>query len=87
MSEQHSPRRRTKLHRLVAGKCLGISPDLMQLDDEVWLLADLRTPLLLRPKPGSNKYALVGEIYLPDCVNGEMVNEELKSRVLPVHIV
>lgn len=73
----------TKDHLIGMGSCS------IQADDEVWLIRDSRTPLILRPKPGTDDFVLVGEAYLHGFMHGEMLDDrwELTRRIGPVTIV
>jgi hypothetical protein len=66
---------------------IGVAPRSTEAGDQVWMLCDSRYPLLLRPTAEGGKYTLVGPSYLHGCMHGEMVTEELKGRIGPVHLV
>jgi hypothetical protein len=65
---------------------IGLAPRSTEAGDQVWMMCDSQNPLLLRPTAGG-KYTLVGPSYLNGCMHGEMVTEELKDRIGPVHLV
>jgi Heterokaryon incompatibility protein (HET) len=70
-------------------KFVGMGPHSIQADDQVWLIRDSKTPLILRPKPASQHFLLVGEAYLHGFMHGEMLDSrwDLDKRIGPVTIV
>ena len=68
---------------------VGMGSRSIQADDQVWLIRDSRTPLILRPKPGTQDLFLVGEAYLHGFMHGEMLDHRwgLEERIGPVTIV
>lgn len=52
------------------GLNIGIGPDDMQVEDEVWLLAGGSVPYILRPLPNGN-YHFLGESYMYGVMQGE----------------
>lgn len=67
---------------------LGLGLYRAQPGDQVWVIAGCRTPLVLRPVPGSKESTavLVGEAYVHGIMNGE-VQEDEERRVQPVVLV
>ncbi|KUJ23875.1 HET-domain-containing protein [Mollisia scopiformis] len=49
---------------------LGLAPDSVAIDDEVWIIAGSQVPFILRPV-GENRYKLVGEAYVHGVMHGE----------------
>lgn len=72
---------------LTREKYLGLGPDLMQPNDEIWIIVDVKTPLVLRPQLGSNTHIFLGEIYLPECMHGEIVDEKFRNDITSVSLV
>lgn len=68
---------------------VGMGSCSIQADDQVWLIRDSRTPLILRPKSGTQDFVLVGEAYLHGFMHGEMLDSrwDLGKRIGPVTIV
>jgi hypothetical protein len=66
---------------------IGTAPQSTEAGDQVWMLCDSQIPLLLKPTEEERKYTLVGPSYLHGCMHGEMITEELKERIGPVHLV
>jgi Heterokaryon incompatibility protein (HET) len=68
---------------------VGMGSSSVEAGDEIWLIRDSRTPLILRPKPGTQDFLLVGEAYLHGFMHGEMLDDRwgLNTRVGPVTIV
>jgi hypothetical protein len=66
---------------------IGTAPRSTEAGDQVWMMCDSQNPLLLRPTAEGGKYTLVGPSYLHGCMYGEMVTEELKERIGPVHLI
>jgi len=54
-------------------KWLGLGPECLQKDDEVWLLKHAAVPFILRPH-GESQYTLVGEAYIHGIMHGELVD-------------
>ena len=71
------------------GNLMGMGSRSIQADDEVWLIRDSKTPLILRPKAGTEDFLLVGEAYLHGFMHGEMLDDvgELEDRIGPVTII
>jgi hypothetical protein len=59
---------------------MGVGPTSMEDGDKVVLLFGLCVPLVVRPKfhLGLQQYAVVGECFVPDIMNGVIV-EKLKT--------
>ena len=72
-----------------SGDLLGMGPRSIQADDQIWLIRESRTPLILRPKPGTGDFLLVGEAYLHGFMHGEMLDDcgKLEDRIGPVTLV
>jgi hypothetical protein len=67
---------------------LGLGPESMESDDEVWLVAGLSCPAILRPVAGPNvQYILVGTAFVHGIMNGELMTEEAKLEFGHVEIV
>ena len=54
---------------------LGLGLRGVEPGDQVWLLTDAHTPFLLRPVANSDTFALVGECFMLDFMQGEMLYE------------
>lgn len=54
------------------GGYLGIGPQSLRENDQVWVLAGAAVPIVLRPL-GKQKWQLVGEAYVHGIMNGEVV--------------
>ncbi|CAO2649966.1 Nn.00g012580.m01.CDS01 [Neocucurbitaria sp. VM-36] len=71
-----------KSRRLFVSKSglLGVGPNSVKVNDEIWLIAGARTPFVLRPQGqsdnGTKRFRLVGESY----VHGVMYGETSRSR-------
>ncbi|KAJ4345502.1 uncharacterized protein N0V89_011634 [Didymosphaeria variabile] len=65
---------------------LGSGPVSLIEGDEVWLLKGGKMPLILR-KATDKQYLLVGESYLHGAMYGELMTEDLISRMGPVEIM
>jgi hypothetical protein len=76
-------------HRAYRTSCgyIGVAPLSTEAGDQIWMMCDSQHPLLLRPAAEEGNYTLVGPSYLHGCMHGEMVTEELKERIGPVHLV
>jgi hypothetical protein len=57
------------------GGLLGMGSQSVEGGDQVWLIRDSRTPLIVRPKPGTQEFLLVGEAYLRGFMGGEISDE------------
>ncbi len=68
---------------------VGMGLRSIQAGDAVWLIRDSRTPLILRPKPGTEDFTLVGEAYLHGFMHGEMLDSrwDLAKHIGPVTLV
>lgn len=75
-----------KLFRTSRGY-IGFGNSSMQVGDQVWMLCGGRTPFILGPALEEETYTLIGETYLSGCMEGEMITEELKARIGPVHLI
>lgn len=74
-----------RLFRTTTGY-LGIGPQSLSEDNEVWVLAGAAVPIVLQPLPGGH-YALVGEAYVHGIMNGEAVGTSGgDSRVREIYI-
>jgi hypothetical protein len=49
---------------------LALAPESTAIDDEVWIIAGAKVPLMLRPL-GENRYRLIGETYVHGVMHGE----------------
>ena len=67
---------------------LGLGPNNMEEGDEVWLLTDARTPMILRSVSGSF-FTVVGECYLHGFMHGEMLDDQwgLKENISQIRII
>ncbi|KAG4442474.1 hypothetical protein IFR05_002076 [Cadophora sp. M221] len=63
---------------------LGLGPESMEVDDQVFMLQAARVPFVLREKADSS-FELMGETYIHGFMEGRMV-AELKVEMGPVHI-
>lgn len=72
-----------------SGDLLGMGSRSILAKDQIWLIRDSRTPLILRPKPGTGDFVLVGEAYLHGFMHGEMLEDfgGLEDRISPVTLV
>jgi hypothetical protein len=68
---------------------LGMGLETIQEGDQVWLLCDARVPMVLRPTKVPDEFTIVGECYLHEFMNGEMLNEEwgVKENIHPIKII
>ncbi|ERF76069.1 hypothetical protein EPUS_01402 [Endocarpon pusillum Z07020] len=68
---------------------VGMGLRSVQAGDQVWLIGDSRTPLILRRKPGTEDFLLVGEAYLHRFMHGEMLDSrwDLAKHIGPVTLV
>jgi hypothetical protein len=68
---------------------LGMGLETIQEGDQVWLLCDARVPMVLRPTKVPDEFTVVGECYLHEFMNGEMLNEEwgVKENIHPIKII
>jgi hypothetical protein len=68
---------------------LGLGPEEARKGDQIWLICDAFVPFVLRPTSTQNTFTLVGETYVHDFMNGEMLNDSyiLKDRIGPVYLV
>jgi hypothetical protein len=68
---------------------LGMGLETIQEGDQVWLLCDAHVPMVLRPTTVPDEFTVVGECYLHEFMNGEMLNEELgvKENIHPIKII
>ncbi|KAF7503295.1 hypothetical protein GJ744_004017 [Endocarpon pusillum] len=71
------------------GDIIGMGSRSTQAGDQVWFVRDCRTPLILRPKPETKDFWLVGEAYLQGFMHGEKLKDSWKvaERLRPVTIV
>ncbi|KAF1842436.1 uncharacterized protein K460DRAFT_359047 [Cucurbitaria berberidis CBS 394.84] len=53
---------------------LGLGPQSIQENDEVWLVKEARVLFTVRPM-GSGEYRLIGETYVYGCMDGELVEQ------------
>ncbi|RYP79497.1 hypothetical protein DL770_006636 [Monosporascus sp. CRB-9-2] len=65
---------------------VGHGPQSLVEGDEVWLLNGGRAPFILRKAEGG-RYRLVGEAYLHGAMYGELMAEDVISRIGPVEII
>ncbi|TVY84305.1 Heterokaryon incompatibility protein 6 OR allele [Lachnellula suecica] len=56
------------------GLSLGIGPQSLKKDDEVWIIAGADVPMVLRPR-GEGEWSLVGECYVHGIMDGEIVRD------------
>ncbi|KAN0112450.1 hypothetical protein V8E51_005401 [Hyaloscypha variabilis] len=54
-------------------KWLGLGPETLEQDDEVWLLKNTNVPFILRSH-GDSQYTLVGEAYVHGIMHGELID-------------
>jgi hypothetical protein len=54
-------------------KWLGLGPESLKQDDEVWLLKYADVPFILRPH-GESQYTLIGEAYVHGIMHGELID-------------
>lgn len=55
--------------------------------DEAVLSQGALVPFILRKRPGSNDYELLGETYLHGFMDGEMITDEFKAKIAPLRII
>jgi hypothetical protein len=54
-------------------KWLGLGPESLEQNDEVWLLKNANVPFILRPD-GDSQYTLVGEAYVHGIMQGQLID-------------
>lgn len=59
---------------------LGSCPTGIAIGDEIWILDGARVPFILRPGQEEFSYTFVGDTFMLDLMNGEMLNEEYATR-------
>jgi hypothetical protein len=64
--------------------CMG--PTSGEIGDEIWVIAGLSAPCLLR-KVGTGKYKFLGEVYIHGIMNGELADHNLLKPVSAITIV
>ncbi|KAE9365630.1 HET-domain-containing protein [Stipitochalara longipes BDJ] len=57
---------------ITSQKWLGLGPEFLEPNDELWLLKHAAVPFILRPY-GESQYQLVGEAYVHGIMHGELV--------------
>jgi len=78
---------RNMLHCVFRGEDghMGISPQTTTVEDEVWILAGLRRPALLRRRKGDSarditreapRYEFIGILYVHGIMDGEAVSDD-----------
>lgn len=65
---------------------VGIGPSHAQVGDLVFVVAGGPVPLILRPSGSSNTYNLIGEAYVHNCMDGQVVTAK-EGQMQLVHIV
>jgi hypothetical protein len=66
---------------------IGLCPLPSEVGDEVWLLQGALVPFVLREVAEKGKYEMIGEAYLHGFMNGEMLTEQFKENIAPIHII
>ena len=68
---------------------LGVGLVTIQEGDQVWLLCNARTPMVLRPTAGPTQVTVVGECHIHGFMNGEMIEEHwgVKENIRSIKIV
>jgi len=64
-----------------------MGPTALEPGDEVWLLEGGMTPFILRRRPGSECYRMIGEAYVHGIMHGEAMMADVVGRVGPVTIL
>ncbi|ERF74426.1 hypothetical protein EPUS_06604 [Endocarpon pusillum Z07020] len=84
-----SPKVRNRRLFKTKGDIIGMGSYSTQAGDQIWFIRDCRTPLILRPKPETEDFWLVGEAYLQGFMHGEKLRNSWKvaERLRPVTIV
>ncbi|KAF7540204.1 hypothetical protein G7054_g1547 [Neopestalotiopsis clavispora] len=54
----------------------GITSELVEKGDKIWISSNSDTPLVLRPQTTNGNYTLVGEAYIHGIMNGEAVSDD-----------
>lgn len=68
--------------------CLGMGPAVLEVGDEVWVLAGADVPLILRPsKSSGEEFILVGEAYIHGIMQGEVVLNVQEDEMRMVSLV
>ena len=65
---------------------LGLGPCSIPEGDEIWMLENALVPFILRKEEHRENYTLVGEAYLHDFMQGEMLTPEFMERIGVVDI-
>ncbi|RYP13288.1 hypothetical protein DL765_006962 [Monosporascus sp. GIB2] len=76
----------TRILFVTAEYYVGHGPLSLAEGDEVWLLNGGRAPFILRKAEGG-RYRLVGEAYLHGAMYGELMTDDVRSRIGPVEII
>ena len=71
--------RRRQLFRANNG-ILGSGLTLVKSGDQIWLLREMNTPVILRPDTTPDQFKIVGECYLHGCMNGELFSHGYLDR-------
>lgn len=68
---------------------LGSCASNTQVGDGIWVLNGARAPFILRPSPDNSSYTFVGDTFMLDLMNGEMLNEDygLRDRLRYIDII
>jgi hypothetical protein len=68
---------------------LGLGPKDTQEGDQVWLICDARVLFVLRPASAPNTFTLVGEAYIHDFMDGELLEKGcgLRDKIGPVYLI
>lgn len=57
--------------------CMGLVPQPVAVNDEIWYIAGCSVPITLRKENG--RYIVVGEAYLNDCMEWRVIDGELET--------
>lgn len=63
----------------------GMGPELMQVEDSIWLIPGAEVPFVLREKPHLGRFELVGGVYVHGIMHGEACDDaELSPRMIEI---
>ncbi|KAE9378438.1 hypothetical protein N431DRAFT_435551 [Stipitochalara longipes BDJ] len=68
---------------------LAVCVDTVQKNDQVWLLTDAHTPVILRPTDVPGSFRIIGDCYIYGFMHGEMLDEKwgVKQNIGPIKII
>lgn len=66
---------------------LGFGMNTLELGDEIWVLAGVKVPLILRRQTGQGQYRLIGESYVHGIMHGEAVDDKVQEKISSVILI